>query len=100
MFYSKKKKLFNIITVFGKVHKIILSECIKDKERVNLVIYFDQIFFRHWNEILKSFACRITFICPMTFNSFPLDVQVCHFQVKYSDNNNKKNHISSNNIIN
>ena len=26
-------------------------------------------------------ATRITFICPMTFNSFPLDVQVCLFQV-------------------
>ena len=24
---------------------------------------------------------RITFICPMTFNSFPLDVQVCRVQV-------------------
>ena len=28
-----------------------------------------------------SVATRITFICPMTFNSFPLDVQVCLFQV-------------------
>ena len=33
-------------------------------------------------EIMYAVAARITFICPMTFNSFPLDVQVCLFQVK------------------
>lgn len=33
-------------------------------------------------EIMYAVATRITFICPMTFNSFPLDVQVCRFQVK------------------
>ena len=33
-------------------------------------------------EIMYAVATRITFICPMTFNSFPLDVQVCLFQVK------------------
>ena len=32
-------------------------------------------------EIMYAVATRITFICPMTFNSFPLDVQVCLFQV-------------------
>ena len=32
-------------------------------------------------EIMYAVATRITFICPMTFNSFPLDVQVCRFQV-------------------
>ena len=30
---------------------------------------------------MYAVATRITFICPMTFNSFPLDVQVCLFQV-------------------
>ena len=34
-------------------------------------------------EIMYAVATRITFICPMTFNSFPLDVQVCLFQVIY-----------------
>ena len=33
-------------------------------------------------EIMYAVATRITFICPMTFNSFPLDVQVCLFQVR------------------
>ncbi|XP_059096027.1 glycine receptor subunit alpha-2-like [Tigriopus californicus] len=32
-------------------------------------------------EIMYAVATRITFICPMTFNSFPLDIQVCRFQV-------------------
>jgi hypothetical protein len=30
---------------------------------------------------MYAVATRITFICPMTFNSFPLDVQVCRFKV-------------------
>ena len=34
-------------------------------------------------EIMYAVATRITFICPMTFNSFPLDVQVCLFQVNH-----------------
>jgi hypothetical protein len=33
------------------------------------------------HEILYAVASHITFICPMSFNSFPLDVQVCKFQV-------------------
>ena len=32
-------------------------------------------------EIMYAVATRITFICPMVFNSFPFDVQVCRFQV-------------------
>ena len=29
-------------------------------------------------ELIYAVACRITWICPMTFDSFPLDVQVDH----------------------
>ena len=32
-------------------------------------------------EIYYSQATHITFICPMLFDSFPLDTQVCKFQV-------------------
>ena len=28
------------------------------------------------NNLLHAVASRITFICPMSFNSFPMDVQV------------------------
>jgi hypothetical protein len=31
--------------------------------------------------LLFSQATHITFICPMLFDSFPLDIQVCKFQV-------------------
>jgi hypothetical protein len=31
--------------------------------------------------ILCSQATHITFICPMLFDSFPLDTQICKFQV-------------------
>lgn len=42
------------------------------------------------NEIMYSQASQITFICPMIFNYFPLDTQVCKFQVgSYSYNMEK-----------
>ncbi len=41
-------------------------------------------------EIMYAVATRITFICPMTFNSFPLDVQVCRFQVSRLKDKEKK----------
>ena len=33
------------------------------------------------DNLMHAVASRITFICPMSFNSFPMDVQVCVFQV-------------------
>ena len=35
---------------------------------------------RH-QELYYAVASHITFICPMSFDSFPLDEQVCNFQV-------------------
>lgn len=34
------------------------------------------------NEILYVLAARITFICAMSFEAFPLDIQTCLFQVR------------------
>ena len=47
------------------------------------VINMDEHIFKNLLKLTSelSVATRITFICPMTFNSFPLDVQVCLFQV-------------------
>lgn len=40
--------------------------------------------------VLYSMASHITFICPMRFDKFPLDTQVCKFQVgSYSYNDDK-----------
>ncbi len=33
------------------------------------------------NTLMYALATRITFICPMKFNAFPMDVQICLFQV-------------------
>ena len=33
------------------------------------------------NYLLRALARKITFICPMEFGAFPMDVQVCTFQV-------------------
>ena len=38
------------------------------------------------SEVLYVLATRITFICAMTFEAFPLDVQTCLFQVSYAIN--------------
>ncbi|TRY80232.1 hypothetical protein TCAL_15432, partial [Tigriopus californicus] len=51
-------------------------------------------------EIYYSQATHITFICPMLFDSFPLDTQVCKFQVsekkiRDNDNNLEWRHLES-----
>jgi len=32
-------------------------------------------------EVMYALATRITFICPMRFNAFPMDIQICKFKV-------------------
>ena len=39
------------------------------------------IYMSYLQNLMHALASRITFICPMRFNSFPMDVQVCTFQV-------------------
>ena len=36
------------------------------------------------SEVLYVLAARITFICAMSFEAFPLDIQTCLFQVSFS----------------
>ncbi len=36
------------------------------------------------SNILYVLASRITFICAMSFDAFPLDVQTCLLQVQYT----------------
>ena len=38
--------------------------------------------------VYYSQATSITFICPMVFDAFPLDTQICKFQVKYQFEDN------------
>ena len=37
------------------------------------------------HRLLYALATRITFICPMKFNAFPMDIQRCLFQVRNLD---------------
>ena len=55
---------------------------LKEFETLNVLSKLEGLWLNRNFEIMYAVATRITFICPMTFNSFPLDVQICLFQVK------------------
>jgi hypothetical protein len=40
------------------------------------------------NNVLYVLATRVIFICAMSFDAFPLDVQTCLLQVSNNNNNN------------
>ena len=56
---------------------------LKEFETLKVLSKLEGLWLNRNFEIMYAVASRITFICPMTFNSFPLDVQVCLFQVNY-----------------
>ena len=53
---------------------------------INTVFYFCEMIVKNFGNFYKriyySQATHITFICPMVFDAFPLDTQICKFQVK------------------
>jgi hypothetical protein len=57
---------------------------LKEFKTLDVLSKLEGLWLNRNSEIMYAVATRITFICPMTFNSFPLDVQVCLFQVKGS----------------
>ena len=61
----------------GELNEPFLQEF----ETLNVLSKLEGLWLNRNFEIMYAVATRITFICPMTFNSFPLDVQVCLFQV-------------------
>ena len=54
---------------------------LKEFKTLDVLSKLEGLWLNRDTEIMYAVATRITFICPMTFNSFPLDVQVCLFQV-------------------
>ena len=54
---------------------------LKEFKTLDVLSKLEGLWLNRNSEIMYAVATRITFICPMTFNSFPLDVQVCLFQV-------------------
>jgi len=63
---------------------------LKEFETLNVLSKLEGLWLNRNFEIMYAVATRITFICPMTFNSFPLDVQVCLFQVGSFNYDNSK----------
>jgi len=63
---------------------------LKEFETLNVLSKLEGLWLNRNFEIMYAVATRITFICPMTFNSFPLDVQVCLFQVGSFNYDNTK----------
>ena len=57
---------------------------LKEFKTLDVLSKLEGLWLNRNSEIMYAVATRITFICPMTFNSFPLDVQVCLFQVNGS----------------
>ena len=58
---------------------------LKEFKTLDVLSKLEGLWLNRKYEIMYAVATRITFICPMTFNSFPLDVQVCLFQVMILD---------------
>ena len=54
---------------------------LKEFETHSVLSKLEGIWIDNQNQLMYALATRITFICPMKFNAFPMDVQVCKFQV-------------------
>jgi len=63
---------------------------LKEFKTLDVLSKLEGLWLNRNQEIMYAVATRITFICPMTFNSFPLDVQVCLFQVGSFNYDNTK----------
>ena len=49
----------------------------------DFTLYFQGLWMSIEYEVLYVLATRIRFMCPMNFNRFPMDQQMCKFQVIY-----------------
>ena len=49
----------------------------------DFTLYFQGLWMSIEYEVLYVLATRIRFMCPMNFNRFPMDQQMCKFQVMY-----------------
>ena len=76
------------------IFKILFQIWLPDVEVLNLKIFhalnvldkLQGLWVSQNSEVLYVLATRITFICAMTFEAFPLDVQTCLFQVSCTIN--------------
>lgn len=54
---------------------------LKEFETHSVLSKLEGIWIDKEHQLMYALATRITFICPMKFNAFPMDIQVCKFQV-------------------
>lgn len=71
---------------------LLFSEIInlKEFETHKVLSKLEGIWIDSNKNILYALATRIIFFCPMKFNSFPMDIQVCKFQVGSFNYDNQK----------
>ena len=55
---------------------------LKEFETHSVLSRLEGIWIDREHQLMYALATRITFICPMKFNAFPMDIQVCLFQVR------------------
>ena len=56
---------------------------LKEFETHSVLTKLEGIWLDSVDNLVYAIATRITFICPMKFNAFPMDIQRCKFQVSY-----------------
>lgn len=54
---------------------------LKDFASLDVLSKLEGLWLNKELELIYAVACRITWICPMTFDSFPLDVQVLEYNL-------------------
>ena len=57
---------------------------LKEFETHQVLTKLEGIWLNNKDELVYAIATRITFICPMKFNAFPMDIQRCKFLVSCS----------------
>ena len=74
--------LYVIWCIFPQVDSIWMPDIeilnLKDFSTLDVLSKLEGLWLNKDGELIYAVASRITWICPMTFDSFPLDVQVNH----------------------
>ena len=58
---------------------------LKEFETHQVLTKLEGIWLNKDDNLVYAIATRITFICPMKFNAFPMDIQRCKFLVSFSN---------------
>ena len=73
-----------MIKLFFKVQKIWIPDVeilnLKEFKTLDVLSKLEGLWLNRNLELIYAVACRIVWICPMTFDNFPLDVQASAFK--------------------